>query len=124
MNEHDNAELIELLVEEMLNPNEGERCAICLMTDETECIWQEVGQHLVQLGEEVKSDKLKGSDDVAAAEKAARYTMYRYYTFTVSNWAPGMGRIRCPICVEEQIRLHFPGDGQFVGFKKERKPKN
>jgi len=30
---------------------------------------------------------------------------------------PGKGHIRIPTCIETNIKLEFPGDGNFVGFR-------
>ncbi len=51
---------------------------------------------------------------------AARYHLYCHYTFAISSdWGPGMGRVCLPACVETQIRLAFPSDGNFVGFQED-----
>ena len=41
----------------------------------------------------------------------------RAYVFQVSNWHSGLGRIRVPKCVVDNIRRKFPGDGKYVGHK-------
>ena len=64
--------------------------------------------------EEEAEDQGKSEPDAA---RMARFACYRAYVFQVSNWHSGLGRIRVPKCVVDNIRRKFPGDGKYVGHK-------
>ena len=112
MNEH-------ALVSQLLNTNEGDVCSLCQMTDGKECIMKEQGvnRSIWVAGmdaEEEAEDQGKSEPDAA---RMARFACYRAYVFQVSNWHSGLGRIRVPKCVVDNIRRKFPGDGKYVGHK-------
>jgi len=115
------------LVAAIANPPEGEVCFLCATSNETECIWTEIGDDIVDYG---CASAIHLEDRVqmhtppltlADFHCACHFACYRRYTFTVSSWISGMGCIRIPSCIEGNIWHAFPGDGVFVGFQDRNK---
>ena len=110
---------INSLVGQLLNPPAEDVCSLCQLTDGKDCVMKEPGVNRAiwvagMDAEDDAEDAGKTEDDAA---KNARYACYRAYVFQVSNWHSGMGRIRIPKCVVDNIRDKFPGDGKYTGHK-------
>jgi len=113
---NDNEVAIDNLVNEIVNVPEGFTCFLCQVTNNAECIWSDIMDDIVSVGLATESNM----DEDATEElrhRAARYACYWHYIFTISSWTHGQGRICIPLCIEHQIRLCFPGNGEFVGFR-------
>jgi len=113
------------LICEIMDVPEGSPCFLCQTTSSRECIWDEIGDDILERGLEARiwfestEGNFSQAPSIAARDKAAHYACYRRYIFTVSTWVHGDGCVRIPTCVETNIRQRFPGDGVFVGFNLE-----
>jgi len=111
------------LVAVLDNPVKGDVCFLCVSTDSTECMWDEIGNDIMGHGWAARIEYedrdwfSRLSLTLAKLHKACCYGCYCQYIFTVSSWCHGMGCIHIPACVEASIRRTFPGDGVFVGFQ-------
>jgi len=89
------------LINEIMNVPEGYVCFLCQITDETECVWDEIGPTMRTLGNQAYKHKTDDGGSYAEGHSSARYACYRHYALFVSTWACGRGvRMRLPKCVE------------------------
>jgi len=115
----DEQKSIDDLIMEIVNVPEGYTCFLCSTTSGDECIWYELKDDIVSVGNAamtLEKDKMPNLT-LAEAHTAARYACYRRYIFTAGSWVTKRRRIRLPKCVEAEIKRSFPGDGVYVGYK-------
>jgi len=113
-------EQINILLRDIIGAQDGMQCFLCETTFGRECIWDEIGEEMLREGNGIINfyTTSRMPTTLAKMHRAARYHLYCHYTFAISsNWGPGMGHVRLPACVENHIRLAYPGDGNFVGFQ-------
>jgi len=107
------------LILELLDAPGAQLCSLCTTSNGGECVWNQVAIDIILAGETAIEmyDAIHDTSDMAAKHSAARYACYQKYIFTASSWTPGQGRICLPACVEARIKLHYPGNRRFVGFR-------
>jgi len=119
--QHD--EQINVLLRDIVGAQEGMQCFLCVTTIGRECIWDEIGEEMLREGNGIIDfyQRSRMPTTLARMHWAARYHLYCHYTFAISSdWGPGMGCIRLPACIEQHIRMAYPGNGNFVGFQERR----
>ena len=100
---------IDNLVNEIVNVPDGFTCFLCQVTNNTDCIWNDIMEDIVSVGVETESNM---DEDITeeGCHCAARYACYQHCIFPISSWTRGQGHIHIPSCIEHQIRLHLlPG---------------
>ena len=112
----ENEVAVDLLVDEIVNVPDGYTCFLCQVTSNTECVWNDIREEIVAVGDQTEAN-IGHDKTLNERHRAARFACYRHYIYTISNWTRGAGRIRIPSCIERQIKLTFPGNGEFVGFR-------
>jgi len=110
-------EQIDNLVKQIIDLPEGMPCFLCHTTSGRECVWDEIGEEMLYEGNKILAwyDKKKVASTHAAKHRAARYHLYRHYSCIIMGYR-GV-RVQVPDCIEKYIKLAYPGDGKFVGFK-------
>jgi len=107
------------LTRELLDVPGGQLCSLCTTSNGHECVWNNIAIDMILAGETAieMHDAINDTSDIAAKHSAARYACYQKFIFTESSWTPGQGQIRLPACVEARIKLRFPGNRCYVGFR-------
>jgi len=59
----------------------------------------------------------KNPGTLARRHKAAQYHLYTHYTCTILKMQCKNVHICGPACIESYIKMAYPGDGKYVGFK-------
>ena len=75
------------LVSQLLNPEEGQVCSICMMTNGKDCVLKEQGvyRELWIAGCDAEENAEDEGKSKAEAAASARFACYRAYVFKVSN---------------------------------------
>jgi len=111
-------QILAALIREIVNVPEGFPYFLCSTTEGTECLWNKIEPNILETGTTVLEMQQNGAQVTHdQAHRAARFACYKQYIYTATSWIPGKGHIRIPTCIETNIKLEFPGDGNFVGFR-------
>jgi len=117
---HTDEEFMDFLIQQIINLPEGTPCFLCATTHCKECIWEEIGDEMLLEGNKIiewyKNSKVPTTH--AKMHRAVRYHLYQHYACAVTGLGRRGVRIQVPECIEKYIKLAYPGDGKFVGFKK------
>jgi len=112
-------EFMDFLVQQIINLPEGEACFLCKTTNGKECIWDEIGEEMFSEGNKILAwyEKSKVLSTTAKMHRAVRYHLYHHYACAMTEIGQRGGHVQVPDCVEKYIKLAYPGDGKFVGYK-------
>jgi len=112
-------EFMDFLVQQIISLPEGKVCFLCEMMHGGECIWDEIGEEMLLEGNKILAwyDKKKVPSTKAKMHRAVRYHLYHHYACTMTELGSRGGHVQVPDCVKKYIKLAYPGDGNFVGYK-------
>jgi len=112
-------EFMDFLVQQIISLPEGKACFLCETTHGGECIWDEIGEEMLSEGNKILAwyDKRKVQSTKAKMHRAVCYHLYCHYTCTMTELGRRGGHVQVPDCVKKYIKLAYPGDGKFVGYK-------
>jgi hypothetical protein len=94
---------------------EGPRipCLSCQGLEEETCPWDELGQEILDHGQEMV--------DSGSTPPQVRFNLYRLATSMIHGYLGRSNRKELPACVEDSIKEAFPnsaiGEGGLVGFR-------
>ena len=116
-------EEIDDLVKQILNLPQGMPCFLCDTTSGRECVWDEIGKEMLYEGNKILTwyENKKVASTHAKMHRAACYHLYRHYSCIVMGYRNV--HVQVPDCIEKYIKLAYPSDGKFVGFKESRTSK-
>jgi len=86
---NDNKVAIDHLVNEIINVPDGFTCFLCQVTNNTECIWNNIMEDIVSIGMQTKSNMDKDTTE-EGHHRAARYACYQpalhFHHFQLDSW--------------------------------------
>jgi len=114
----DQEEQINNLVNQIVDLPEGMLCFLYDTTYGRECVWDEIGKEMLYLGNKILAwyyDKKKVASIHAKMHHAAHYHLYMHYSCIIVGYRNV--HVCIPNCIEKYIKLAYPGNKKFVGFK-------
>ncbi len=110
-------EQINNLVKQILDLLQGMPCFLCHTTYGRECVRDEIGEEMLSKGNKILAwyNKKKVASTNAKMQCAACYHLYRHYSCIIMGYRNV--HVQIPDCIEKYIKLAYPSDGKFIGFK-------